>query len=235
MGPELCVLVQGKGCVALFWVAEWRCGGILNDVQGVNSPKWQGKVRARGAHAKQRESPFGTAAGRERQGRGERAPSSRNRPSGQQRAGKDGERGERTPRSGNRPSGQQRAEKDGERGERTPSSGNRPSGQQLAGKDEGAGSARQAVGIALRDSSWQGKMGSARQEAGIVPRDSSWQGKMKGAGSARPSCTSFTRNDLNRDNDAQRTYYIHTNFRGFTPHAAIPELLYCDRYTAIAI
>jgi len=215
MGPELCVLVQGKGCVALFWVAEWRCGGILNDVQGVNSPKWQGKVRARGAHAKQRESPFGTAAGRERQGRGERAPSSRNRPSGQQRAGKDGERGERTPRSGNRPSGQQRAEKDGERGERTPSSGNRPSGQQLAGKDEGAGSARQAVGI--------------------VPRDSSWQGKMKGAGSARPSCTSFTRNDLNRDNDAQRTYYIHTNFRGFTPHAAIPELLYCDRYTAIAI
>ena len=192
MGPELCVLVQGKGCVALFWVAEWRCGGILNDVQGVNSPKWQGKVRARGAHAKQRESPFGTAAGRERQGRGERAPSSRNRPSGQQRAGKDGERGERTPRSGNRPSGQQRAEKDGERGERTPSSGNRPSGQQLAGKDEGAGS-------------------------------------------ARPSCTSFTRNDLNRDNDAQRTYYIHTNFRGFTPHAAIPELLYCDRYTAIAI
>ena len=215
MGPELCVLVQGKGCVALFWVAEWRCGGILNDVQGVNSPKWQGKVRARGAHAKQRESPFGTAAGRERQGRGERAPSSRNRPSGQQRAGKDGERGERTPRSGNRPSGQQRAEKDGERGERTPSSGNRPSGQQLAGKDEGAGSARQAVGIALRDSSWQGKM--------------------KGAGSARPSCTSFTRNDLNRDNDAQRTYYIHTNFRGFTPHAAIPELLYCDRYTAIAI
>ena len=24
MGPELCVLAQGKRCAALFWVAEWR-------------------------------------------------------------------------------------------------------------------------------------------------------------------------------------------------------------------
>ena len=52
-------------------------------------------------------------------------------------AGKDEGRGERKPSSGNRPSGQQLAGKDGERGERTPSSGIRPLGQQLAGKDEG--------------------------------------------------------------------------------------------------
>ena len=36
--------------------------------KGVNSTKWQGKMGARGAHAKQRDSSFGTAAGRERWG-----------------------------------------------------------------------------------------------------------------------------------------------------------------------
>ena len=36
--------------------------------KGVNSTKWQGKMGARGAHAKQRESSFGTSAGRERWG-----------------------------------------------------------------------------------------------------------------------------------------------------------------------
>ena len=93
-----------------------QSGGILNDVQG--GQKYQ-------------------VAGKDGE-RGERKPSSGNRPSRQQLAGKDGERGERKPSSGNRPSGQQLAGKDGERGERTLSSGNRPSGpsgQQLAGKD----------------------------------------------------------------------------------------------------
>ena len=71
-------------------------------------------------------------------------------------AGKDGERGERKPSSGNRPSRQQLAGKDGERGERKPSSGNRPSGQQLAGKDGERRERKPSCEIALRGSDHRG-------------------------------------------------------------------------------
>ena len=113
-----------------------QSGGILNDVQGGQKYQVAGKDGERG----ERKPSSGNRPSRQQLAgkdgeRGERKPSSGNRPSGQQLAGKDGERGERTLSSGNRPSGQQLAGKDGERGERKPSSGNRPSGQQLAGKD----------------------------------------------------------------------------------------------------